>query len=193
MLAIALRRKLAAAIMLASIGMAPETHAQQGGVTTYRLYADAGVTVKSDSTHIASLGLLLPASAPAWLPRNAGPLSSHWDLSLNVWRAPDSDGGRRTFTQFAGLYVWRHSIGGKASPWFLDLGLGASLFDQVYATRSRRFSTAFQFTEALGIGYIFGPGDAYEVSLRAQHVSNGGIKKPNPGEDVIRLRFAARF
>ena len=28
--------------MLASIGTAPETHAQQGGVTIYRLYADAG-------------------------------------------------------------------------------------------------------------------------------------------------------
>ncbi|MBJ9974133.1 acyloxyacyl hydrolase [Pseudomonas sp. S75] len=159
----------------------------------YRLYGDIGTTLEAEKTRVGSIGLLVPVRGPDWLPRNAGPMSLHWDLSVNVWQAPRAQGGHRNFTQLAGLAVWRHAIGGSASRWFLDLGLGASVFDDLYETPRHRFSTAFQFTQALGLGYRFGRGAAYEVSLRAQHVSNGRIKKPNPGEDLVRLRFAAEF
>ncbi|KDD61989.1 lipid A 3-O-deacylase domain protein [Bordetella bronchiseptica OSU553] len=40
------------------------------------------------------------------------------------------------------------------------------------------------------MGYRFGPERAYEVSLRVQHFSNAGIKKPNPGENFMFLRFS---
>lgn len=172
--------------------MAPAVHGQEGAAA-YRFYAGAGTTARSDSTQITSLGLLVPAPPPQWLPRNAGPMSLHWDISLGAWRAPRIEGGHRTFAHFAGLLVWRHAIGHRESHWFIDLGLGAGVFDHVYAAGSRRFSTAFQFTQALGLGYRFGQRDTYEVSLRAQHVSNGGIKKPNPGENLVLLRLATRF
>ena len=37
-----------------------------------------------------------------------------------------------------------------------------------------------------GIGYRF---DRYDVSLRLQHLSNAGIKNPNPGINFLQLRF----
>lgn len=166
--------------------------AQESGLA-YRFYVDAGATASSERTRIAAVGWLLPAPDLRWLPRNAGPLSLHWDLSLGAWRASRADGGHRTFTQLAGLAVWRHALGAEGSSWFVDLGLGAVVFDHVYAARSRRFSTALQFTQALGLGYRFGPHGAYEVSARAQHASNGGIRKPNPGENLLRLRLAVVF
>lgn len=49
----------------------------------YRLYADIGTTLDAEKTRVGALGVLVPARAPDWLPRNAGPMSLHWDLSVN--------------------------------------------------------------------------------------------------------------
>jgi lipid A 3-O-deacylase len=87
----------------------------------------------------------------------------------------------------------RYRFGDGGSPWFAEGGVGATLMDRIYRTPDRSFSTAFQFTEVLGIGRSFGEKGAHEVSLRVQHFSNAGIKKPNPGETFLRLRYAYRF
>jgi hypothetical protein len=54
-------------------------------------------------------------------------------------------------------------------------------------TREKRFSTAFNFGDHIGIGYRTGRG---EWSLRLQHFSNAGIDTPNPGEDFVQLRWS---
>lgn len=172
--------------------MLPTAHAQERPEAR-RFYTGVGSTVGSDHTQIVAFGLLVRAHAPRWLPRSAGPMSLHWDVSLGAWRAPRTEGGHRTFVHLFGMLVWRHTIGGQESRWFVDLGLGGGVFDHVYAAGPRRFSTAFQFTQTLGLGYRFGPGNAYEVSLRAQHVSNASIKKPNPGQNLVMLRLATNF
>ncbi|ART57310.1 acyloxyacyl hydrolase (plasmid) [Acidovorax carolinensis] len=186
-------RPFAVLVLALAAWASPDACTAQESSLASRFYADAGATSSSERTRIAALGWLLPAPDLRWLPRNAGPLSLHWDLSIGAWRAECADGGHRTFTQLAGLAVWRHGLGAQGSGWFVDIGLGGVLFDHVYAARSRRFSTAFQFTQALGLGYRFGPNGTYEVSARAQHVSNGGLKKPNPGENLLRLRLAMGF
>lgn len=159
----------------------------------HRFYLDAGTTGGGDPAHAAALGMLIPSSLFPAIPRQAGPLSLHWDISLAHWRTDRVQGGHRQFTQLTGMGVWRHPIGGPDASWFVDLGLGITLFDRLYRSGTDRFSTAFQFTEAIGLGYRFGEGNAYEVSVRVQHISNASIKKPNPGENVVRLRFACRF
>lgn len=158
----------------------------------YRFYVDAGSTTRNRS-NTAALGVLIPTSAFNWIPRKAGPLSLHWDLALSSWRALQVQGGRREFTQLSGIGVWRYALGGPDAPLFLDFGLGISVFDRLYTARTGSFSTAFQFTEAIGLGYRFGKDNDYEISVRAQHISNAGIKKPNPGAELVRLRFAFQF
>ncbi|ENO89350.1 acyloxyacyl hydrolase [Thauera linaloolentis] len=159
----------------------------------HRFYVDAGTTGDDDPAHTAALGMLIPSALLSSIPRTAGPLSLHWDVSLAHWRTDHVRSGRHHFTQLTGMGVWRHPVGGPDAPWFVDLGLGISIFDRLYRSGADKFSTAFQFTEAVGLGYRFGGKHAYEISLRAQHISNAGIKKPNPGENIVRLRFACRF
>ena len=65
--------------------------------------------------------------------------------------------------------------------------------DHLYKTPDRTFSTAFQFTEVLGVGRSFCENGKHELTLRLQHFSNAGIKKPNPGENFVRVRYTYHF
>lgn len=152
------------------------------------VYVEAGRAPHGDGdTDAISAGVLVP-----WTPRQSvrgGALSFYWDLFASQWRAP---GGRQT-SQLGVIATWRYRFAEGASPWFAEAGVGATVMDRLYHAASRDFSTTFQFTEVLGLGYSFGERGAHELSVRLQHFSNGGIKKPNPGEDFVRLRYAYRF
>ena len=52
-------------------------------------------------------------------------------------------------------------------------------------------STAFEFADHIGLGYVFN--NKFDLGLRVQHYSNAGIKKPNNGENFVVLRGAYRF
>jgi lipid A 3-O-deacylase len=65
--------------------------------------------------------------------------------------------------------------------------------DRTYHTPERQFSTNFQFTEVIGVGLSLGEHGQHELGFRFQHFSNGGIKKPNPGETFVRARYTYRF
>ena len=54
-------------------------------------------------------------------------------------------------------------------------------------------STAFQFTEVVGVGAQFGSHQQYEAGLRFQHISNAGIKEPNPGINFSQLYLRYNF
>jgi lipid A 3-O-deacylase len=51
----------------------------------------------------------------------------------------------------------------------------------------REFSTRFQFGEFIGAGVLFGPRRELGVGVRLQHVSNGGIRNPNPGLTFVSV------
>src|SRR5438046_9455519 len=64
---------------------------------------------------------------------------------------------------------------------YLEASLGVHLLSKRHINGNREFSTAFQFGEFVGAGLLFGPRQELGLGLRLQHVSNGGIKNPNPG------------
>lgn len=123
----------------------------------------------------------------------SGPWSSYGDFFVSNWRAEQSTVGRSNYLQLGAVAMFRYRFAEGASPWFVEGGIGATLMNHVYKTSDRQFSTAFQFTEALGIGRSFGDHGQQEISLRVQHFSNGGIKEPNPGETFAKLRYAYHF
>ncbi|RZI77250.1 MAG: acyloxyacyl hydrolase [Variovorax sp.] len=159
----------------------------------YGVYVEGGRTLEGGSpANAAAVGFTFPFDSghDLW----GGSVTSYGDVFVSQWRARNAGGdGRRTYTQIGAIATWRYRFDGGASPWFADAGIGVSLMDKLYATPERVFSTRFQFTEVLGIGRNFGPTGAHEVSLRLQHFSNAGIKKPNPGENFVRLRYAYHF
>ena len=68
-----------------------------------------------------------------------------------------------------------------------------SWLDGDLRTPQRSFRTRLNFSDNIGVGRSFGARDEHEVSLRWQHTSNAGIRKPNPGQDLILVRYAHAF
>jgi len=181
----------AAAVFAALLGLAG-TDAQAFQDSARGIYFEGGRAPHGDqgATNSASVGLTLP-----WSPHGVreGALTSYWDLFASQWHAPGIGGGSHNYTQLGAIYTWRYRFDGGRSPWFAEAGVGATLMDRLYRSPDRSFSTTFQFTEVLGVGRSFGDNGRHELALRVQHFSNAGIKKPNPGENFVRLRYTYHF
>ena len=80
-----------------------------------------------------------------------------------------------------------------SSRFFAEGGVGGHLLSKTRINNDRVLSTAFQFSEQIGAGVTFGPNDRYEVGLYLQHVSNAGIKEPNPGLTYSGITIRAAF
>jgi lipid A 3-O-deacylase len=111
---------------------------------------------------------------------------------LSEWSAREI-GDRRSFTQLGVLPLLRIRFRGGASPWFVEGGIGASVTSPVYHTATKQFSTSFNFVDVVGIGRSLDAEHRHELGLRLQHVSNADIKKPNPGENFLQLRYGFAF
>lgn len=138
-----------------------------------------------------TLGLTLPWrswSRPLW----GGELRGHWDLWASQWAADGPAG--RTHTTVVGLSpTLRLRPDQGRSAWFMEGGIGASYMDRLYTAGDKAFSTRFNFASHIGVGVNWGARRQHELVLRLQHVSNADIKKPNPGEDFVQLRYALHF
>jgi hypothetical protein len=118
--------------------------------------------------------------------------SAQMEGFASLWRAPQKVGGNKTFVQAGVLPVLRLRPG-QASPVFAEAGIGLSFTDDVYTSRRKTFSTRFNFYDMLGVGMNFGAQRQHELGVRFVHISNAGIKKPNPGENFVLLRYAHSF
>lgn len=76
---------------------------------------------------------------------------------------------------------------------YVDGSVGFHLLSHTKVNDSREFSTAFQFGEFIELGVAFGLAYRYNIGLRLQHVSNGGIKNPNDGLSYGTLVFQYRL
>ena len=185
------RMSLAARVLVASSLLAGSVSALAQADDRTGLHMEAGLSRHAvGNTNVAVVGAYLP-----WAPGAGGPggsTSFAWDVFVSQWHAPRGS-SHRNYVQLGVLATWRYRFAGGTSPWFADAGIGPTVFNHVYRTPDREFSTAFQFMEVLALGRSFGERGQHEVSLRLQHVSNGSIKKPNPGENSVRLRYLYRF
>lgn len=155
------------------------------------LYAEVGHSPRYDSRRTTAVAVGFTAEIPGFAWRG---LTAHLDGFISVWSA-DNRAGRtdRNLTQIGQIAVLRYRFGGSPRRWFTDLGVGLTFSDRHYRTLKHAFSTRFQFTEVIALGRGFGDRRQHEVALRLQHVSNAGIRNPNPGEDFLRLRYLYRF
>ena len=139
----------------------------------------------------ASVGLTWPW---AWKSSLVGTeVSGLTEASVSHWSAPTAVGGRRGFTQVALVPMFRFRPDQGRSQWFGEAGIGISAMDHHFVTTDKQFTTSFNFVDVLGVGRSFGASRAQEIGLRLQHVSNAGIKSPNPGQNFLQLRYATSF
>ncbi|MBC7392554.1 MAG: acyloxyacyl hydrolase [Variovorax sp.] len=160
-----------------------------------RVYVEGGRAFRggeTGGTNSATVGTMIP-----WTPiesLHTAAMSTYLDLSVTNWHAtPVVQDGHRNYLQIGVIPSLRYRLAEGTSPWFVEGGIGAVVMEHLYRTPEHQFSTAFQLTEALGVGRSFGDRGQHEVSLRVQHFSNAGIKEPNPGENFYKVRYGYRF
>ena len=181
---------LTAGIVLATVLLSVAGRAEaQASFTPTSVFLQGGTT---GTTH----GLTAGATwdwARHW-PLGSGRVTGYWEASASEWSYPSADGRRTAWLGQVGLVpVFRYRPDDGASPWFFEAGVGLTLTTSLYETDRKRFSTSFNFGDHLAAGRNFGQHSEHELSLRVQHFSNGGIKRPNPGETFFQLRYAYRF
>lgn len=176
--------------LLATLGLASGVQAQQAAPYTAAVYVQAAKA--SRGADALTVGVALPwGNGPRWQLGDT-PVEAYWDIYMSRWSSSDAPGGRDV-TALGFTPTFRFLPGGQSAGWFVDAGIGATYSNRVYVPAPQRFSTRFNFASSVGVGMQFGEQRAHELSLRLQHVSNASIKKPNPGENFLQLRYAVRF
>ena len=173
-------------VSLALAALAASVHADSWSATAF--VAEGGVTVHG--TYSLTAGVTLPST---WhRTSHNGEWTAYTEFFVSHWGA--KLGGRReSFTQLGVMPVLRYRLDHGGSPWFAEGGVGLSYLDGLYQRDHKRFSTRFNFNDVLGVGRSFGDRREHEVTLRLVHISNAGIKEPNPGENFVQLRYARQF
>lgn len=139
----------------------------------------------------AAVGVTLPWNWSHAL--GSGQVTGQWDVALGGLSARPENRHRRSLAALgAGINLrWRAAQG--ASPWFVEAGTGLVWHSRHYASDDKYFSTRYNFASHLGVGRNFGPQGRHALAVRLQHISNAGIKKPNPGDNFLQLRYAVAF
>ena len=114
---------------------------------------------------------------PAWLARHTR-WSLYWDATLGAWE------GDLGSVSEAGLTPTFRYSGGNGL--YLDGGVGFHLLSETRISGLLDFSTKFQFGNHMGAGYRYG---RYDASMRLQHLSNAGLRNPNPGINFLQIRL----
>lgn len=115
-----------------------------------------------------------------------------WEAELAEWNAR-SGTNHQNVTEFGFSPILRvEKRGGSLVP-FLEASVGVRMMSHKATSDEHRSGSLFQFSDMIGVGMAFGPKTAYEAGFRYQHVSNAGIKQPNPGSGFytgyVRYRF----
>ncbi|WP_051711127.1 acyloxyacyl hydrolase [Andreprevotia chitinilytica] len=70
---------------------------------------------------------------------------------------------------------------------FIDGGVGVGALSETRWGTHWNLTTHWQFASRIGAGCRFGTN---ELSLNFFHYSNAGLKKPNPGADMVYVRYS---
>lgn len=143
-------------------------------------------------TSAATVGLMLPWdgwSMALW----GGQLRGLWDVYYSRWSFDRGPGGNDSLNLLGVTPTLRWYSNQGRSSWFVQAGIGLTYADHRYYTPVREFSTRFNFADHIGVGIHLGAQRRHELQLRIEHLSNAGIKHPNPGENFIQVRYALHY
>ena len=182
-------RRIHGAVAIASLLTGAAAFAQSmDSRPTWYLQAGSG----DESAHTLVLGATLPWKN--WSSRIAsGQVTGHWDAWIGGWSNKNLQRDRFT-TPALGIgpsLRWRGLDG--QSPWFWEAGTAVMVTGKRLYNSEQRMGTRWNFATHIGAGMNFGPQRSRELSLRGQHAANAGIKKPNPGLNLVQLRYAQAF
>jgi lipid A 3-O-deacylase len=130
-----------------------------------------------------------------WFTERSWTLGAYWDLQAGRWRGPLRPGQSYQQTWDIGLTpVFRLERAARTPvvP-YVEAAIGFHALSDLRINFRRVFTTHFQYGDHVGAGLRFGPELRYDAGVRLQHLSNGGLARPNPGINFVQLRVAYRF
>jgi hypothetical protein len=147
-----------------------------------------GISVRAGYlNHYRNLSLVY--ETPAWwshtFERGWGRLDLTGELGVTYWDStreqPDS--------------MWQASITPMFRWWltehfYAEAGIGATVMSRTEFA-GRHLSTAFQFGDHVGFGTVVNRN--HRIGVRYSHYSNGGIKTPNQGVNIVELTYTYQF
>ena len=168
------------------------------GVLLFSANASAvdGVSLEygnGDATDMARVGAVWNWEQQ-WFTGGDWLLTGFWEATLGGWRGHSAVGSNKTVTDIGITPVFRFqqkNPGGFAP--YAEAAIGFHLISPTSIYANRRFGSSFQFGDHVGAGLRFGAKQQYDLGYRFQHLSNGGLKKPNQGINFNQLRFAYHF
>ena len=128
-----------------------------------------------------------------WFASNGRHLGGYWDLSAAYWRGTsyrNMPGQHQNLAVIGLTPVVRYQRDDKLG-WYAEAGIGANLFSELYNNDGHQLSTAFQFGDHIGIGYV--TPTKWDFGLKFQHFSNASIKRPNSGANFVVLSARYQF
>ena len=128
-----------------------------------------------------------------WLASQGRHFGGYWDANVTQWRGSayrGINGVHQNLTSIGLTPVIRYQADDLAG-WYVEAGIGANLLSELYDNDHKKLSTAFQFGDHLGAGYVLRSG--WDIGIKLQHFSNGGIKEPNNGVNFVMLKVARKF
>ncbi len=124
---------------------------------------------------------------------NGTHVAAFWDFSIAQWRGNayrNTSGQQQHIIDIGATPTFRFQSD-NLKGWYGEVGIGYHLLSELYNNDNNQLSTAFQFGDHIGAGYVFNNG--WEVGMKIQHFSNGGIKKPNSGVNFLLVKLARPF
>lgn len=112
------------------------------------------------------------------------------EADLEYWNAPHQEHASGNLTTAGALAGCRFMPTSRISP---EIGMGVRLLSHVQIVDDKYYSTAFQFQEMLGARVRLDDDGKYFAGLRARHISNGSIKRPNAGINTLLLSVGMLF
>ena len=161
-------------LAVAAMAIAAGPAAAKELTSPYGAFIEGGI---SDDSRSVVAGIAWTWVQPSkW---GAGNASGYLETSIGEWACHRESGQRyrHCSTQIGLTPVIRYE---------------PSWWEHWYTDR-REFATQFNFGDHIGLGRKFGADGRDEIELRAEHYSNGGYKKPNPGENWFQLRYMHWF
>ncbi|MCP3024133.1 acyloxyacyl hydrolase [Cupriavidus basilensis] len=128
----------------------------------------------------------------AWGNPQGWQVKLQWEAELAEWNARSGTNAQNV-TEFGFSPIFRLEKRGGALVPFLEASVGVRMMSHKATSDEHRSGSLFQFSDMIGVGMAFGPKTAYEAGFRYQHVSNAGIKQPNPGSGFYTGYMRYRF
>lgn len=150
------------------------------------------LTLASGQSSVRKAGVILGLTRPdaLWQGERWRLMLRH-EFELAAWRVRHA----RNLVEAGYSPVLRleRPLASGSGAFFVEGSIGVRALSHTRVSPERSLGSALHFSDMLGLGWQWGPGGRSTLGVRIQHLSNGGLKKPNPGIDFGQVYYSLRF